>query len=75
MNNPTYPKVIRGDGGNDLHANLTTDGIENNFMYLNAKTLGTGTESLTIDADQNCLIMGPVTFNCSLTINGTLKVI
>ena len=71
----SYPKVIHGGGGNETTSTLTQDGIENNFMYLNAKTIGTGTESIAIDSDQNCLVMGPVTFNCTLTINGTLKVV
>jgi len=75
MSQPTFPILLHGDAPDPDGIIHTKDGIENNFMYLNAKTLGTGTESLTIDADQNCLIMGPVTFNCSLTINGTLKVI
>ena len=44
-------------------------------LYINSKTIGTGNESLVIDADQNCLVMGPVTINATLTINGTLKVI
>ena len=73
MSQPTFPIVLNGAD----HASVlqTKDGLENNFMYLNAKIVGTGTESIAIDSDQNCLIMGPVTFNCTLTINGTLKVI
>jgi len=67
-------KMLHGDGGNHRHTVNTSDGIENNFLYLNAKTVGTGTETVNIDSDQNCLIMGPVTFNCTLVVNGTLKV-
>jgi len=71
----TFPKIIHGDHGTHRHVRHTGDGVENNFMYLNAQTIGTGTETVTIDADQNCLIMGPVTFNCTLVVNGTLKVV
>ena len=73
MSQPTFPIVLNGVDHDSVLQ--TKDGLENNFMYLNAKTVGTGTESIAIDSDQNCLIMGPVTFNCTLTINGTLKVI
>ncbi len=73
MSQPTFPIVLNGADHDSVLQ--TKDGLENNFMYLNAKTVGTGTESIAIDSDQNCLIMGPVTFNCTLTINGTLKVI
>ena len=73
MSQPTFPIVLNGADHDSVLQ--TKDGLENNFMYLNAKTIGTGTESIAIDSDQNCLIMGPVTFNCTLTINGTLKVI
>ena len=73
MSQPTFPVVLNGADHDSVLQ--TKDGLENNFMYLNAKTVGTGTESIAIDSDQNCLIMGPVTFNCTLTINGTLKVI
>tara|TARA_Y100000004_G_scaffold129504_1_gene145995 strand:- start:158 stop:382 length:225 start_codon:yes stop_codon:yes gene_type:complete len=71
----TYPKILHGDHATHRHVRHTADGVENNFIYLNAKTVGTGVETVNIDSDQNCLIMGPVTFNCTLTINGTLKVI
>ena len=71
----TYPKILHGEAGNNDTIMMTKDGVENERMFLSAKTIGTGTESITIDSDQNCLIMGPVTFNCTLTINGTLKVI
>ena len=73
MSQPTFPIVLNGADHDSVLQ--TKDGLENSFMYLNAKTVGTGTESIAIDSDQNCLIMGPVTFNCTLTINGTLKVI
>tara|TARA_Y100000816_G_C26083894_1_gene571668 strand:- start:859 stop:1080 length:222 start_codon:yes stop_codon:yes gene_type:complete len=73
MSQPTFPIVLNGADHDSVLQ--TKDGLENNFMYLNAKTVGTGTESIAVDSDQNCLIMGPVTFNCTLTINGTLKVI
>ena len=73
MSQPTFPIVLNGADHDSVLQ--PKDGLENNFMYLNAKTVGTGTESIAIDSDQNCLIMGPVTFNCTLTINGTLKVI
>ena len=73
MSQPTFPIVLNGADHDSVLQ--TKDGLENNFMYLNAKTVGTGTELIAIDSDQNCLIMGPVTFNCTLTINGTLKVI
>ena len=73
MSQPTFPIVLNGADHDSVLQ--TKDGLENNFMYLNAKTVGTGTESIAIDSDQNCLIMGPVTFNCTLTINGTLKVV
>jgi len=71
----TYPTVLHGQGAaqNDIYQ--TRDGIENDKFYINSKTIGTGNESLAIDSDQNCLVMGPVTINCTLTINGTLKVI
>jgi hypothetical protein len=70
-----YPQVLHGGGParNDMYQ--TRDGIENNKLYINSKTIGTGNENLVIDADQNCLVMGPVTINATLTINGTLKVI
>ena len=71
----TYPKILHGNAGNNNTIMMTQDGVENERLSLSAKTIGTGTESLTIDADQNCLMMGPVTINCTLTINGTLKVI
>ena len=71
----TYPKLLHGDGGNESHMVVTGDGVENAFLYVGAKTIGTGTETVTIDSDQNALVMGPVTFNCSLAINGSLKVI
>ena len=71
----TFPTVLHGQGPYQDDVYQTRDGIENEKLYINAKTVGTGNESITIDSDQNCLIMGPVTFNCTLTINGTLKVI
>ena len=45
-------KILHGDGGNHRHTVNTTDGVENNFLYLNAKTIGTGTETVNIDSDQ-----------------------
>ena len=51
MSQPTFPIVLNGADHDSVLQ--TKDGLENNFMYLNAKTVGTGTESIAIDSDQN----------------------
>ena len=73
--NQMYPRIIHGQGGKAQDMAMTVDGLENKLLWLGPQTLGTGNETVTIDSDQNALIMGPVTFNCSLAINGSLKVI
>lgn len=71
----SFPKMIVGDHATDSQIKSTGDGLDNERLYLQNSTLGTGVETLTVDADQNCLIMGPITVNCTLVINGTVKII
>ena len=71
----SYPRMIIGNHATDGQIRHTGDGVHNELLYLSNKTIGTGNETLTIDADQNCLLMGPVVINCSLTIKGNMKVI
>ncbi len=67
--------MLVGDHSTAAQIRNTGDGIHNEKLYLSPKTLGDGTETITIDSDQNCLLMGPCTINCTLVINGTMKVI
>ena len=71
----SFPKMLIGDHATPSHMRSTGDGFDNERLYLQNSTLGTGVETLTVDTDQNCLIMGPITINCTLVVNGTVKII
>ena len=71
----SFPKMLIGNHATDSQTRHTGDGVDNERLYLQNSTLGTGNETITVDADQNCLIMGPITINCTLVVNGTVKII
>ena len=54
---------------------IGNDGIENSGLFINKSTLGTGSETITVASDEGAYMVGPVTVNCTLTVNGTLRVI
>jgi hypothetical protein len=54
---------------------IGNDGIENSGLFINKSTLGTGSETITVASDEGAYMVGPITVNCTLTVNGTLRVI
>ena len=54
---------------------IGNDGVETVGLLLHPTTLGTGSETITVDANQGAVVVGPITVNCTLTVNGTLRVI
>ena len=71
-----YPRYIISGEGSHEEAQRTQDGIEvNSGLMLHKSTLGTGSETYTVDADQNGVLCGPVTINCTLTVLGTLTIV
>jgi len=71
--NGTY--AFKTADGTADRAIIGNDGIENSALFINKDTLGTGSETITVAANEGAYMVGPVTVNCTLTVNGTLRVI
>ena len=69
--NGTY--AFKTADGTADRAVIGNDGIENSALFINKDTLGTGSETITVAS--NAYMVGPVTVNCTLTVNGTLRVV
>ena len=54
---------------------IGNDGVEAVGLLIHPTTLGTGSETITVDATQGSVMAGPITINCTLTVNGQLRVI
>lgn len=56
--------------------NETSEGYETIGMFIHSQTLGnSASDILVIDAGQGAVMAGPVTLNCTLTVNGTLTIV
>lgn len=71
----TFPRILLNDAGDHRKARITGDGLETNFLVLHNSTIGTGVETISIDTDQAAVLVGPVTVNCTMVVDGTLRII
>ena len=81
----TNPKGVREEplgtyafktaDGSANRAVIGNDGVETVGLLIHPTTLGTGSETITVDANQGAVVVGPITVNCTLTVNGPLRVI
>lgn len=67
--------TFKSPAGQTDRALINVDGVESTGLLIHPTVLGTGSEVLQIDVNQAAVVAGPITINCSLTVNGTLRVV
>ena len=72
---PQGSYTFKSPVGQTDRALINVDGVESTGLLIHPTVLGTGSEVLQIDANQAAVVAGPITINCSLTVNGTLRVV